>query len=137
MECMWCNKNANLEAVTFPVKDMSSGTLYLHRDQTHPGRCIFAYKDHVRRLSELDDEEYLMLMKDIRSVMQALDRVFSPDKINLLVLGDISTHMHIHICPKYKGKVQWGIPFNVNEEHPMNESDEELELKAIKIMEEL
>jgi len=126
-ECIWCEKGKSLEKIVWKVADLPSGTVYLHRDQTHHGRCIFAYGRHVQKLSDLRHDEYMSLMEDIGRIVHAINDVYLPDKINILVLGDEAPHMHIHICPKYKDGVQWGVPFLVNEKIIKELSDKEME----------
>lgn len=137
MECMWCDKGEKLRHVVKKVCDLKSGTLYIHRDQTHPGRCILALGRHEQKLVNLEKSEYMALMEDIGRVLHALTDVFGPDKINILVLGDQSTHMHIHICPKYKDGPEFGVPFAVDEPVETRIPEEELDERILKIKEGL
>ena len=123
---MWCEKNEKMNSVVKEVCTLKSGILYIHRDQTHPGRCILALGKHEQKLVNLSRDEYMTLMEDVGRVVHTLTDVFSPDKVNILILGDKSTHMHIHICPKFKDGPQFGIPFVVDE--PVEERIDENEL---------
>lgn len=137
MECMWCEKNEKLYGVVKEIYELKSGILYIHRDQTHPGRCILALGKHEQKLVNLSKDEYMVLMEDIGRVVHTLTDVFSPDKVNILILGDKSTHMHIHICPKYKDGPQFGIPFVVDEKEEHRISEEELDERIARIKEGL
>ena len=44
---------------------------------------------------------------------------FSPDKINYLIFGDTSTHLHVHIVPKYQNGKDWGKVFLTDEPEPL------------------
>lgn len=127
MECIWCEGGDDLYKIARKICSFPTGTLYLHNDQTHPGRCIFAYCDHIQKITQLSRIQYLELMGDIYTVIQVLTDVFQPDKVNILVLGDTAPHMHIHICPKYKNGKEWGIPFVVNEALPCLKTDADMQ----------
>ncbi|WP_020613474.1 HIT family protein [Sediminispirochaeta bajacaliforniensis] len=118
-QCIWCDRDEALEKVVREIASFPTGTLYLHRDQTHRGRCIFAYKEHLRKITELSREQYMALMGDIHTSVLAITKALSPDKVNILILGDTSEHMHIHLCPKYRDGKQWGVPFAVDEAKPL------------------
>ena len=126
-----------LDRVVKKVADLKSGTLYIHRDQTHPGRCILALGRHEQKLSNLSRDEYMELMADVGRTVHALTDAFSPDKVNVTILGDKSTHMHIHICPKYKDGPEFGVPFLLDEPIEHRVSEEELDATISKIKEGL
>lgn len=124
-ECMYCAKDAELLRRMLPIGELGAGTVYLHRDQTHPGRCILALTTHVKRISELDRNSYTALMGDVRDVVAAITRIYRPDKVNVLILGDLSDHMHVHIVPKYRDGAQWGRMFTLDEENPVTLTEAE------------
>ena len=98
---------------------MPGGTLYLHRDQTHPGRLLMVSARHVRKITDLSPEEYASLMDSVYRAAQAVTSIYQPDKINYLVFGDTSTHLHIHIVPKYRQGKDWGKVFLTDEPDPV------------------
>lgn len=114
VECKFCGGSELRDAVMLPVCKMRSGMLYLMKDQTLPGRMLLAYKDHIRKLSSLSRDEYRAFMDDVYSAAKAINEVFNPDKINYFVFGDKSDHLHIHLVPKYKDKVEWGAFFTMD-----------------------
>lgn len=126
MECMWCLKDASLDVAMVHVCTLKTGSLYLHRDQTHRGRCIFAYREHVQKITQLTKDEFLRMMEDIYVSIDALTEVCRPQKINMLILGDKASHMHIHLCPKYEGEKDWGDVFPVNEPIPIHKTETEM-----------
>lgn len=101
--CKFCG-GAELRPDLIAVGEMPGGRLYLHRDQTHPGRLLLASRRHVKKITDLTPEEYAALMDSVYQAAQALTRLYQPDKINYLVFGDTGTHLHVHIVPKYQGE---------------------------------
>lgn len=113
-ECKFCGNENLRSAIMQQVRVMQSGILYLMKDQTLPGRCLIAYKDHIRKLSELPIDGYRAFFDDVYAVANAINEVFSPDKINYFVFGDKSEHLHIHIVPKYENRPEWGAFFTMD-----------------------
>ena len=132
-ECDYCSKSEKLKSMLREIVRMKSGTLYLHSDQTQPGRCILAVDRHVRKITELSKAEYLELMDDVYEAVSALTSLFKPDKINMLILGDTAKHMHLHLVPKYAGRKDWGRVFTVDEPNPVILSEQEYEASIVDI----
>jgi diadenosine tetraphosphate (Ap4A) HIT family hydrolase len=96
------------------VCDLSVSTLFLFREQSHPGRCVVAYKDHVNELFELSDENRNQFMADVAKVASAISKAFSPAKINYGAYSDKLPHLHFHLVPKYIDGLSYGSTFEMN-----------------------
>lgn len=134
MRCMYCGEGG---PDLIRIRKVKRHTLYLHRDQTYPGRCILAAEQHIKKLTDLTAEEYTQLCREMYTAAVILNRLFSPDKINYAILGDCSEHLHIHIVPKYKEKKNWGYLFEMNEENPVLLENEAYEAVRQRIIKEL
>lgn len=134
--CKFCG-GAELRPDMVEIGRVPGGTLYLHRDQTHPGRLLLASERHVRKITDLAEEEYKALMDSVYRAAQAVTALYSPDKINYLVFGDISTHLHIHIVPKYQGGKDWGRVFLTDEPEPVYLSEQEYQDSAAALRRQL
>ena len=55
--CGYCMRGELLDAFGIYICELGVSTLILFREQSHPGRCIVAYKDHVGELTDLSGEE--------------------------------------------------------------------------------
>lgn len=126
--CMYCAKSSDLDAIAVKICELKVSTLYLFREQTYKGRCIVAYREHVREMHDLSDEALCSYILDIKKVSGAIGAAFSPDKMNIANLGDIVSHLHVHVIPKYAGGPQWGDVFKVN---PQLVYPDESELAAL------
>lgn len=116
--CKYCEDVQAREAIMLFICEMSGGNLYLLRDQTQKGQCIYALRRHVKRMTELTDLEYQRCCRDIRIAAQAISNACSPDKLNYLVLGDLAEHAHIHLVPKYMDGPEWGQIFVLDRPSP-------------------
>ena len=88
--------------------------LVLFKEQSHPGRCIVAYKDHVSEMTELSDEERNTFFADVARASKAIHAAFHPDKVNYGAYADSGHHLHIHLVPKYKDEFEWNSTFAMN-----------------------
>lgn len=106
--CGYCMRNELLDAFGIYVCDLDVSTLVLFKEQSHLGRCIVAYKDHVSEMVDLSDEERNAFFADVNRVARALHGAFHLDKVNYGAYGDTGCHLHFHLVPKYKDQAEWG-----------------------------
>ena len=112
--CGYCMRGDLLEQFGIYICDLSVSSLILFKEQSHLGRCIVAYKDHVSEIVNITDEERNAFFADVNRAAKALHAVFKPDKINYGAYGDTGCHLHVHLVPKYKDDFEWGGVFEMN-----------------------
>lgn len=113
-DCLYCQRNETQKNLMIEICDLSASTLFLFKEQSHPGRCIVAYKDHVKELFELSETDRNAFMADVCQAALAIQKAFSPDKINYGAYSDKLAHLHIHLVPKYDGQFEFGGTFEMN-----------------------
>lgn len=109
--CAYCMENELVDAFGIKICDLNVSKLYLFKEQSHPGRVIVAYKDHVSEMVELTPEERAAFIEDVNRVAVALHRVFQPKKVNYGAYGDTGHHLHFHLVPKYVDEFEYGGTF--------------------------
>ena len=112
--CGYCMGGELLAKFGIPICDLQVSSLILFKEQSHPGRVIVAYKDHVSELVNISDEERNLFFADVAAAANAIHKVFHPDKVNYGAYGDGGCHLHFHLVPKYEGQFEWGTPFAMN-----------------------
>ena len=112
--CGYCMRGELLEKFGIFICDLEVSSLILFKEQSKPGRCIVAYKDHVSEIVNISDEERNLFFADVNKVAKAIHKAFSPDKLNYGMYGDTGCHLHVHLCPKYKDCDEWGGTFTMN-----------------------
>lgn len=112
--CLYCHNKELLDSLMIKVADLTVSRVYLFKEQSHPGRCVVAYKDHVGQQFEIPEEDWVRFMLDVRKVAIAIDKVFHPEKINFGAYSDTLKHAHWHIVPKYEGEFEFGGTFEMN-----------------------
>jgi diadenosine tetraphosphate (Ap4A) HIT family hydrolase len=96
------------------ICELEVSSLILFKEQSKPGRCIVAYKEHVSELVNISEEERNAFMADVTRAAKAIHAAFHPDKLNYGAYGDTGCHLDIHLVPKYKGQDEWGGVFQMN-----------------------
>lgn len=113
-QCGYCVKGEPLAAFGIYVCDLSVSMLVLFKEQSHPGRCIVAYKDHVSELTDISDEQRNAFFADVARASKAIHAAFHPDKVNYGAYADSGCHLHMHLVPKYKDEFEWNSTFEMN-----------------------
>ncbi len=113
-DCMYCMEDERRDNLMIEIGKLSVSTVFLFKEQTYRGRCNVVYNGHVKELFQLDDQELVAYMKDVKKVAEAVDKAFQPNKINYGAYGDTLHHLHMHLVPKYEGKENWGSTFEMN-----------------------
>ena len=112
--CLYCKNKALLDELMIKICDLEVSTLYLFKEQSHPGRVVLAYKEHIGEQFEIPEADYLRFMLDLRRVGKALKETFRPAKVNFGAYSDTLKHAHWHIVPKYEGEFEFGGVFAMN-----------------------
>ena len=112
--CGYCMGGEILAGFGIKICDLQVSQLILFKEQSHPGRVIVAYKDHVSELVDISDEERNLFFADVARAAKALHAAFHPDKINYGAYGDGGCHLHFHLVPKYRDSFEWGTVFQMN-----------------------
>ena len=112
--CGYCVGGEPLAKFGIKICDLKVSQLILFKEQSKPGRCIVAYKDHVSEIVDISDKERDLFFADVAHAARAIHKVFKPDKLNYGAYGDTGCHLHMHLCPKYKDGDEWGSTFTMN-----------------------
>lgn len=124
LDCLYCQRNELQKSLMIEICDLSASTLFLFKEQSHPGRCVIAYKDHVKELFELSETDRNAFMADVCKAAEAIQKAFSPEKINYGAYSDKLPHLHFHLVPKYEGEFEFGGIFEMNPQKVYMSDDE-------------
>ena len=79
-------------------------------DASYPGFCRVIWRDHVREMSDLSDDDRLLLNEAVFQVEQAVRETMQPLKVNVASLGNVVPHLHWHIIPRYADDAHFPAP---------------------------
>ena len=114
MNCGYCAGGEVLAKFGIPICRLEVSDLILFKEQSHPGRCIVAFKDHVSEMVDISDADRDAFFADVARASKAIHAAFNPDKVNYGAYGDGGCHLHVHLVPKYKDGFEWGGVFAMN-----------------------
>jgi diadenosine tetraphosphate (Ap4A) HIT family hydrolase len=80
---------------------LPSAVAVLGSDQFYPGYTLVIARRHATELYHLPDDESTAYFQDMLRVARAIDRAFSPRKMNYELLGNTVAHLHWHLFPRY------------------------------------
>lgn len=112
--CGYCQGGELLAKFGIKICDLEVSQLILFKEQSHPGRVIVAYKDHVSEIVNISEEERNKFFADVDKAAKALHKAFNPVKVNYGAYGDTGCHLHFHLVPKYRDEFEWGGVFAMN-----------------------
>jgi len=106
--CFYCAPEKRPADLAMEIAKLEVSTLFLFREQSHPGRCILAYREHARELYELAPEDLAAFGRDLARAAKSISAAVKPTKLNYAAFGDKMGHLHFHIVPKIEGGRDWG-----------------------------
>ncbi len=112
--CGYCMRGELLDVFGIYICSLDVSDLILFKEQSHPGRCIVAYKDHVSEIVNISDDQRNRYFADVDRAAKAIHAAFNPKKVNYGAYGDTGCHLHFHLVPKYEGEFEWGGVFAMN-----------------------
>lgn len=106
MTCYTCNRIEMIKNDTFPffVYELDKTYVVLNDQQYFEGYTKLLYKDHIRLLSELNNDDLDSLFNDIKIVHKAIVNVFNNENIDIEILSN-NEHLTIHLIPRVEGDV--------------------------------
>jgi diadenosine tetraphosphate (Ap4A) HIT family hydrolase len=92
------------------VVDNDKFAVILVDDANYPGFARVIWKDHVREVSDLADEDRLLLNDAVWKLELAVREVMQPLKVNVASLGNVVPHLHWHVIPRYADDAHFPAP---------------------------
>ena len=92
------------------IVELTHSYVILNRDQFFPGYTLLFTKSHVTELFHLERSVRAELTEEVATVAKAIYDVFSPEKINYELLGNMVPHMHWHLVPRFASEPLWPRP---------------------------
>lgn len=111
-DCPFCTEDPDRNEFWIKIIKFKTSKLCLSLDQTYMGQCLLIFDNsyHATNLDDLDSNDYISYMAELRIALIAIRSVFSPDHVNIELLGNVIPHLHIHIIPRYCNDPRWKQP---------------------------
>jgi diadenosine tetraphosphate (Ap4A) HIT family hydrolase len=103
MTCSACDRIARIAEGRNPdfIATLAESHVTLADEQLYRGYCILLLKDHHEHLDELPLDRQVRLWEDVVRVAGVLRRQLAPVRLNYACLGNLVTHVHWHVTPRY------------------------------------
>jgi len=82
----------------------------LMNDVTYPWLVLSPMLPGLRDFHDVPPDHYATLMAEITRASRALQRVYTPDKINMAALGNVTPQLHIHVIARFASDPAWAKP---------------------------
>lgn len=104
MSCYFCDeiqKAKDNRSENF-LSELSETFVFLKDSKLFPGYCLVVSKEHHEQLPELPKEKQMAIFADVCHVAGVVYSELSPQRINYECLGNLVSHIHWHVVPRYK-----------------------------------
>ena len=103
--CIFC-KIVNGEIPSKKVYEDNDVIAILDISQATKGHTLVIPKKHYANILEIEDSEYIKVMKVLKNVTSKINDAYKPKGFNILnncgeVAGQTVMHYHVHIIPRY------------------------------------
>jgi diadenosine tetraphosphate (Ap4A) HIT family hydrolase len=97
-------------AATSKVVANDKFSVILADEANYPGFARVIWNEHVREVSDLADEDRLLLNEAVWKLEQTVREVMQPLKVNVASLGNVVPHLHWHVIPRYADDAHFPAP---------------------------
>ncbi|MDX1696860.1 MAG: HIT domain-containing protein [Thiohalobacterales bacterium] len=84
--------------------------LLLMLDANYPWFILVPAREGISEIHQLATGDRQSLMQESVVLSQAMERAFTPDKLNIAALGNIVPQLHIHHIARYHDDAAWPDP---------------------------
>lgn len=102
--------DARLATDTGMLGDAPLCRVLLMRNRLFPWLVLVPRVVGAVEIHRLDLADQTALLRETMAAARLLDRLFSPDKINIGALGNIVPQLHVHIIARHRDDAAWPGP---------------------------
>jgi diadenosine tetraphosphate (Ap4A) HIT family hydrolase len=99
-----------LAADTVALGQLPLCRVLLMNDARYPWLILVPQRPDLRELTHLDPSAQGVLIREIDSAARALAAVCQPDKLNIAMLGNMVSQLHVHVVARSRLDAAWPAP---------------------------
>lgn len=84
-----------------PIVPLVVSAVGLYDDDRFPGRALVVLREHHEHWDAVPAELAGRFTNDMLVVGRVLRTTFGADRVNYAVLGNVESHVHAHVIPRY------------------------------------
>ena len=102
--CIICDRVKMAKEGSFApfVHEFDTSILVIGEHQYFQGYCVLHHKNCVSDITELSGDNQQKYFSELMEAAEAIKEVFKPDRLNFSSLGNVVSHLHYHIFPRYE-----------------------------------
>ena len=123
-----------LDASSHFIEDWPLCRVALKSDRTWPWLYLVPRRVGIREIYELETADQNQLVREMAMAAEALNTLYTPDKINTAALGNMVPQLHVHIFARYTTDPAWPRPVWAiqADEIPYTDEDKKTEIQKLK-----
>lgn len=82
----------------------------LHRNAAFPWLMLVPQRDGMVEVLDLDSHAQDILWHEVRFAATAVQKLFTPKKLNIAAIGNITSQLHVHVIARYADDKAWPQP---------------------------
>ena len=112
MNCQLCDRVLLTKSGNYPylIHEFEHSYLLLGEHQFFDGYSVLVSKLHFREMSDLPYKISKEFFQEMMISSRAIERAFSPKKMNMCSLGNVVDHVHWHFFPRYSSDPEFSDP---------------------------
>ena len=99
-----------LMADTLVVGEFSLSLLLLSKDANYPWMILVPKRANIEEIYQLNTSDRQQLLHESCVLAEAMQALFSPDKLNIATLGNKVPQLHMHHVARTTGDAAWPGP---------------------------
>jgi diadenosine tetraphosphate (Ap4A) HIT family hydrolase len=99
-----------LEADTHRVGDLDFTRVLLMDDARFPWLILVPRMPDLRELTDLSLDDQHRLLDEINGAARVLHAMVKPDKLNIAMLGNVVSQLHVHVIARFVHDEAWPKP---------------------------
>ena len=103
MSCLLCERINLTKSGTYPylIHEFKHSYLMLGEHQFFEGYSLLVSKDHFREMTDMPNHIGAEFFQEMITASRAIEKAFTPKKMNMCSLGNVVDHVHWHFFPRY------------------------------------
>jgi len=99
-----------LEKDSILIGELALCQLRLINDANYPWCVLIPKRPNIVEVTDLSDDDYLLLQSESRRLTKAMLALFQPKKMNIASLGNMVPQLHVHHIARFETDKAWPKP---------------------------
>lgn len=95
---------------TIIVGHFELSLVLLHKDSNFPWCILVPMRPEVEEIRQLAQDDQVRLLRESSQLVEVMEDLFAPDKMNLATIGNLVPQLHMHHVARYKTDSCWPKP---------------------------